>query len=579
MIDKNCYDLLRVVFNKDDLDKMKIDKKHFITKELLTNINRNDDPIIFICQPKINIMEIIYQLSLMFENIEINLIFIPSETYEIIKFIDFSNLNHRFQIYNFNMDLIPLDNDLISLEKENSFKQLYLEKDITQINDLVNAFIKLEACFGKIKYKYIKGSRAKIFNDLLIKKEKESNMKKDKEIFGMIVFDRNVDFITPLTSNYTYEGLIDEYFGINKNNIIIDESYFKEKGFESQTGNKMIYNLSSSNNEFYSRIRCMNYLDAHKYIHELKKYFSDKAKENKGKINFQKMKEVLQDMNTFASSYKGPIIINTNFVSKIFNENIKDDNTIYRQKESFFLSGNYPENMDTYYSDYMSEKKDLINLINLLCIESLTQGGIKGYNKLKRDILNIYGSSYIFLFKDLEKIGLIQDKDVFKKSGEASYEEICSKLNLVGENIQKNKIEDCSYIYQGYCPIILRLIERALEGKWNKLKDVINKLPGDTIYPPNENEIFKNHNNKNVNTIFVVFIGGATYTEIEGIRYINLKLKQMYDSGKNKNMSRTQLIVVTNEILNKKKIFNSLGKKFKQSYTLKKYYMDNLKNK
>ena len=242
-------------------------------------------------------------------------------------------------------------------------------------------------------------------------------------------------------------------------------------------------------------------------------------------------------------------------------------------------SGNYPENMDTYYSDYMSEKKDLINLINLLCIESLTQGGIKGYNKLKRDILNIYGSSYIFLFKDLEKIGLIQDKDVFKKSGEASYEEICSKLNLVGENIQKNKIEDCSYIYQGYCPIILRLIERALEGKWNKLKDVINKLPGDTIYPPNENEIFKNHNNKNVNTIFVVFIGGATYTEIEGIRYINLKLKQMYDSGKNKNMSRTQLIVVTNEILNKKKIFNNLGKKFKQSYTLKKYYMDNLKNK
>ena len=54
---------------------------------------------------------------------------------------------------------------------------------------------------------------------------------------------------------------------------------------------------------------------------------------------------------------------------------------------------------------------------------------------------------------------------------------------------------------------------------------------------------------------------------------------ELTNEGKNKNMSRTQLIVVTNEILNKKKIFNSLGKKFKQSYTLKKYYMDNLKNK
>ena len=46
----------------------------------------------------------------------------------------------------------------------------------------------------------------------------------DKKV-GMIVFDRNVDFLTPFCSNYTFEGLLDEHFGINKGCIIIENSY------------------------------------------------------------------------------------------------------------------------------------------------------------------------------------------------------------------------------------------------------------------------------------------------------------------------------------------------------------------
>jgi hypothetical protein len=105
------------------------------------------------------------------------------------------------------------------------------------------------------------------------------------------------------------------------------------------------------------------------------------------------------------------------------------------------------------------------------------------------------------------------------------------------------------------------------------MKDLLNTIPGETIIPPDENEILKQ--NKKIKTIFVVFIGGISYTEIEGIRYINLKLKQMYDSSKENINSRIQLIIVTDEILNRKKIFNNLGKKFSQKYTYKKYYNDN----
>ena len=46
----------------------------------------------------------------------------------------------------------------------------------------------------------------------------------------------------------------------------------------------------------------------------------------------------------------------------------------------------------------------------------------------------------------------------------------------------------------------------------------------------------------------------------------------MFDSSKEKINSRIQLIIVTDGILNKARIFNNLGKKFEQKYSYKKCY-------
>ena len=513
--------------------------------------------------------------------LKMDIIFIPGETYEIMDFLTNNDLEYRFNLYSFDIDLIPLDNDLISLEKKNNFIKIYLNNEISAINDFANSFIKLEACFGKIKHKYLKGSKAKIFNDFLIEKEKETNLKTNDEIFGMICIDRSIDFLTPLTTNYTYEGLIDDNYGIDKGNIIIDESYFKEKKFkvENHQNKNYLYSLNSNNNEFFSKIRCMHYLDANNFLKEIRKNFSEKVNQPQDdkKIDIKKMQETMEEINTFITLYRGPIIVNTKLMNKIFNENIKEENMIYRKKERDLLSCNIlKKDLDIYYSDYMSDKKDLNKLLNLMCIESLTQNGIKNYNDLKRNILNIYGYQNIFLLRDLERMSLLQGRGSSKKQ-EINFSQICSKLNLINPKFTEENIEDCSYINRGFCPLMLRLIEIALQGKWNKIKDILIKMPGETIFPQDENVI--NEQNNKIKTIFVIFIGGVSYTEIEGIRFLNLKLKQLFDTSKEKINSRIQLIIVTDEILNKKRIFNSLGKKFEQKYSYKKYFIDAMEQK
>ena len=534
--------------------------------------------MIIICQPSHEIVDKAVEFSLILNKTDFYFIFIPEENYEIINFLTGPGLRNRFTVNSFNLDLIPIDNDLVSMEREGSFRQIYLDNDITPIADFVDSFIKLELCFGKIKHKYIKGEKAKLFCDLLTKKQIETNIKTTDEILGMIVLDRKIDFLTPMTTNYTYEGLFDEHFGIKFGNIYAEKSLIKVNFSPSEANQKGLYSLTSESNLFHSKIRCMNYLDANKFISELENYYIERAKKKENTKDLKVLEEDIQSFNDFLTFYKNPIIINKRIISLFINENLKEENMAYRIKESIFLSGAFPNNLKLFYDDYIADKKDLYKLLNLFIIETLTQGGVKDYNTLKRDILNVYGYQYIFLFRDLEAIGLLKEKEVLKNFlMEKSYQQIIKKLNLISAETDyiKSKVKDCSYIYQGYCPIILRLIELAVGGKWNKFKDIISKLPGDTFYPEDETEISKpKSEEQKVQTIFVVFVGGVSYNEIEGIRFINRYLKLLHDKNKDKSIGRIQLIIVTNEILNRKKIFNSLGMKFEQSYSFKKLKND-----
>ena len=119
----------------------------------------------------------------------------------------------------------------------------------------------------------------------------------------------------------------------------------------------------------------------------------------------------------------------------------------------------------------------------------------------------------------------------------------------------------------GYCPLSLRIIENAIEGKWGKIVEVLKRMPGSTNFPEDESVISNPEKNKNI--IFIIFIGGITYTEIEGIRYLNRKFNEENKNGKRK---KTQFIILTTGILNAKKVFGNLGKDVHSTLSVKQFY-------
>ena len=302
-IDQYCFGILNHLLTPVDLRSKNLDSNNIVvinenTKDFM--IERiKEETVIFIIKPEKEIFNILIQMHCMLKamkpNLVKNLIFIPGENHDIIEYMIVNNVIKEFKIETLNFDLIPIDIDLLSLERDNCIKEIYIDNNYISINDLACALVKLETCFGKVKYKYVKGDLAQQFCTIVEEKEIENNLKTNDEILGMIVLDRSVDFITLMTTNYTCEGLIDENIGINLGRIKIKENILKENlSKETAESTKLIpYGLTTNNNPLYCSFRCMHYMDALKYIDSIREYYQKLAaisKDKNKKLSIEKLK-------------------------------------------------------------------------------------------------------------------------------------------------------------------------------------------------------------------------------------------------------------------------------------------------
>jgi hypothetical protein len=216
----------------------------------------------------------------------------------------------------------------------------------------------------------------------------------------------------------------------------------------------------------------------------------------------------------------------------------------YLNFEQSMLIGDLPEKLNDFIDDEIGKKADEYNILRIICLESIIHGGIRYriYDEIKKDFLNVYGYKEIFLWHNLEKMDILKSQD-----NNYFYSAANTDLNLIYEDIDVNNPNDSSYAYGGYCPIIVRLIEKAYTNGWGSILETLKKIPGEADFPVDETEmVSENHEKK---FFLVVFIGGITYGELGAIRYLNKK---------NKNK---KIVVLTTSMINTKKIFNALSLK------------------
>ena len=216
------------------------------------------------------------------KRMEYHIIFFPKINLECQNYIDDSINCAYFNKHNLNMDLYPLDYEILSLELENSLHKLYIMNNYNSLFLLSRAIIKYETVFGKIRYKYYKGTLGKKLKELLDEEEKNTNLDDEQSTLACVFFDRSVDMITPLITNQIYEALLDDNFNINLNEINVPLKMLDNNNNKKDTIQKI--NLTRSD-QFYTKIKDYGFNQIRSYLPSKLQEHSKVMKESRKETN------------------------------------------------------------------------------------------------------------------------------------------------------------------------------------------------------------------------------------------------------------------------------------------------------
>ena len=544
VLEETCIKIIDFFFNLKFFANHRVQKKIYKLSPSLLSTEANI--IIYITHPEIEFIEQIEeQMKLIYEEKksegedkekEYHCIFISKITNECQEYLSKSEYKDKLITHCLNIEIFPLDYDLLSMEDPNSFKDIFIEENYSSLQKLSKIIVKFKNMYGKYNNIYIKGKYAKILSDLVKKDEDIYGVKNNNNILSCIFMDRSVDYITPFLTQFIYEGLIDEHFERQYSCVKIDPEILDKPS----TAPKVKIDLSKQE-RLYTMIKDYNFVKICKFLPRRLALHKEIFLKIRAATEINEIKENLVYLSQVKNESN---CIHTHIGLASYINNIQKNPTYksFLTIEQRLLQREHLDFIENLLQDEISKCSDIDSILKLLCIDNLTVGNIKStvYDKLKKDIITLYGNKERFLFENLEHLKILQRKPDNKKI----YKSILNKLNLINLDVNVHNPNDTSYVFGGFSPISIRLIELLLKEGWKANIDFLNKIPG-TVELPN-NELSMLYPSKNKNIILLVFVGGITFSEIAAIRYIN-----------NHN-EKYKFIIITTIIINPKSFINQL---------------------
>jgi len=192
-----------------------------------------------------------------------------------------------------------------------------------------------------------------------------------------------------------------------------------------------------------------------------------------------------------------------------------------------------------YIEELIHKQEPLVNVLRLLILFSITSSGLpkKQFDYLRRELLHSYGFEHMATLNNLEKAGLLR-----KQESKSNWLTIKRALQLVVEDTDTANPNDIAYVFSGYAPLSIRLVQHAVRSGWRPIEEILKLLPG----PHSETKRGRFSSSPSYDTlqasanidkvadgrrslVLVVFIGGITFAEISALRFLSAQEGMAYD--------------------------------------------------
>ncbi|KAF7820166.1 vacuolar protein-sorting-associated protein 33-like protein [Senna tora] len=499
---------------------------------------------------------------------EYHVYFVPRRTVVCEKVLEEEKLHHLMSIGEYPLYVVPMDEDLLSFELDLAYKECLVDGDTSSLWHIAKAIHKLEFSFGLIPNVRAKGKASVRIADILNRMQAEEPVNSTDmlvpEINTLILLDREVDMVTPLCSQLTYEGLLDEFLYINNGSVELDSAIMGQ-----QEGKKMKVPLNSR------QVICFTLSIL------LQSYVSDKLFKEIRDLNFEVVVQILRQKATSMKQDYTEMTTTTQTVSEL-KDFVKKLNSLpemtrhinlaqhlstFTSKPSFLgqldmehtiIEAQSYDICFEYIEEMIQKQEPLLTVLRLLILFSITNSGLpkKHFDYLRRELLHSYGFEHMATLSNLEKSGLLK-----KQESKSNWLTVKRALQLVVDDTDTANPNDIAYVFSGYAPLSIRLVQHAIRSGWRPVEEILKLLPG----PHLETKRGGFSNSPSVDTlsgastniadgrrslVLVVFVGGVTFAEISALRFLTAQEGMAYD-----------LIIATTKIINGRTVVETFTEK------------------
>ncbi|CAG9559127.1 unnamed protein product [Danaus chrysippus] len=520
--------------------------------------------IIFIARPKLVLMDLVTDYILSLRNkqstsVEFHLFFVPRRSELCEKHLKNRGVLGTLSIEEFRCDIFPFDSDVMSLELQNDFRENYLEGDPTCLYNAAQAIRTIQQLYGIIPRVYGKGEAAKQVWDLLCRLNKEEQGSprgaSTSCIDQLLLLDRAIDFTSVMATQLTYEGLIDELYGIRSSTVTFPGHKFvsPDDARPEVTAREKKRIILNSSEELFAELRDCNFTAVGAQLSKKARIIKTQLDERHNDKSVQEIKQFVSRLPQMLAN-KQSLATHTAIAEYIkeTTDSFEFHDTI--QCEEDFINGIDNDKVCPFIEDLIAQKAPLTKVLRLICLQCVTGSGLKPkvLEYYKRELVQVYGLSTWLTLCNLEKCGLLK-----AQTGPRHYTVLRKTLHLTMEEFEIEAKEK-SYLSSKYIPLTVRLSEHISKNKgWSAIADVLGSLPGplleelQSLQPrmTRRNSISSENSSsmENARVVLVFFIGGCTYHEISALRSISQQEE-----------SNVEFVILTTKLINGNTFMESL---------------------
>lgn len=460
---------------------------------------------------------------------------------------------------------------------------------------------------------FAKGDNARRLTDLLLRMRSELSAGDDAGISSielspsqsletLIVIDREVDFPTALLTQLTYEGLIDEDFGISSNQVDLDTNIVgappqAAQGSSSaaaagaQTSALKRKVILDNSDSLYTSLRDANCAVIGPMLNKV-------ARRLQSTLDSRvTAKDSTAELRAFVAKLPGlqaeqvSLKLHTNLAEEIIKRTRSDIFTRILEIQQNIAAGADPASQHDNIEELISRAVPIEKILRCICLESTMSNGLKARDMetFKRAVIHAYGHQHLLTLSRLEKMGLLEQRagalsSVGVGSSSATpanytnYVQARKNLHLIFDEVNESEPDDIAYVFSGYAPLSVRLVQCILQKQylagltmprggavgstvgagqaWRPFEDAVKAVRGATVYETQSGDDKAIRARQMLNgsnggaaadkekTIVVFFLGGVTRAEISALRFVQ---KQMAEQGTQRRIVVACTSVITGD--------------------------------